>query len=147
MKLLSTLWTIQTWARTQTSLRLYSSSLLFAYDARVLKNQLLFTRSSGDSLATSPTGSFSSISMHGSNNCKLGLNPNLNWPVKQYIQINGNCVNGTAGHASGDGKSGSSISTGETIQLYKQLQRSHSARNNYEEVSQYALYCTTAQMC
>lgn len=35
---LSGLWSIQKWARTQKSLRLYSSSILFVYDARKLRN-------------------------------------------------------------------------------------------------------------
>lgn len=135
MKFLSTLWTIQTWARSQTSLRLYSSSLLLVYDARVLKNQLLFSRSSSNSLATSPNGSLSPVSMDGSNSGKLVSNPYSNWPLQHYGHVNGNGVNGITGHTSGDGKSASSIGTGETIQLYKKLQRSHSAHNNYDEVS------------
>lgn len=135
VKFLSALWTIQTWARSQTSLRLYSSSLLLAYDARVLKYHLLFSRSSSNSLAASPNGSLSPVSMDGSNSGKILNSTYSNWPTQQYNHVNGNCVNGIAGHTSSDSKTGSSIATGETIQLYKQLQRSHSAHNNYDEVS------------
>lgn len=145
MKFLSTLWTIQTWARSQTSLKLYSSSLLLAYDARVLKNHLLFSRSSSNSLAASPNGSMSPVSMDGSiSGGKQVSNTYLNWPTQHgtpYGHGNGNCVNGIAGQTTSDaGKSSSSnIGPGETIQLYKQLQISHSAHNNYDEVS----YCQT----
>lgn len=133
VKFLSALWTIQTWARSQTSLRLYSSSLLLAYDARVLKYHLLFSRSSSNSLAASPNGSLSPVSMDGSG--KSINSTYSNWPTQQYNHVNGNCANGIAGHTSSDSKTGSSIAAGETIQLYKQLQRSHSAHNNYDEVS------------
>lgn len=132
MKFLSSLWTIQTWARSQTSLRLYSSSLLLVYDARYLKNQLLFSRSSNDSLTASPNGSLSPVSMDGTNGGKLVSNSYLNWPTQH---INSNGMNGIVGHTSSDGHSGNNIGTGETIQLYKQLQRSHSTHNNYDEVN------------
>lgn len=40
MKFLSTFWSIQTWARSQASLGLHSSSLLLVYDAKRLRTQI-----------------------------------------------------------------------------------------------------------
>lgn len=148
MKFLSTLWTIQTWARSQSSLRLYSSSLLLVYDARVLKNQFLFSRSSDNSLAASPNGSLSPVLNNSSNSGKLVTNTCLNWPTQSYGHANGNGVNGISGQTSdgGDANKGSRIGTGETIQLYKQLQRSHSTHNNYDEVCHsHSCICTIAK--
>lgn len=44
MQILSSLWSIQKWARNQKSIRLYSSSLLIAYDARRLRNTLQISK-------------------------------------------------------------------------------------------------------
>lgn len=40
MQLLTVLWKVQKWARMSKTLRIYSSSLLLAYDARRLRNVL-----------------------------------------------------------------------------------------------------------
>lgn len=52
MQILSELWSIQKWARTQKSIRLYSSSLLIAYDARRLKATLSGKQSTNGSLTS-----------------------------------------------------------------------------------------------
>lgn len=67
MKFLSTLYSIQQWARTQTTLRLYSSSLLLAYDAKRLRAQIFCNRnnrnySNGSTTASSRSSSVESAS-------------------------------------------------------------------------------------
>lgn len=67
MKFLSTLYSIQQWARTQTTLRLYSSSLLLAYDAKRLRAQIFCNRnnrnySNGSTTASSRSSSVESTS-------------------------------------------------------------------------------------
>lgn len=109
MQLLSALWAVQHWARTQKTLRLYSSSLLLAYDARRLKNHMLFSRSSSNNSANTPNGSISPASADGG---KITPSSIFQWP-----------------------QTGSPTSdTGESIQLYKKVQRNHSTQNNYDEV-------------
>lgn len=55
VQILSGLWRIQKWARSQRTLRLYSSSVLIAYDARLLRNQLDVQRKANATAAsTSP---------------------------------------------------------------------------------------------
>lgn len=148
MKFLTTLWNIQTWARSQTALRFYSSSLLLVYDARQLKNQLLFSRNGSNSLTTSPNDSLSPLSADGT---KLATPASyLNWPQSHKIAMaaNGN-DNGTNGviDEKTNKKTGiiANAGGGETIQLYKQLQRSHSTQNNYDEVSLIWQFCTKKQ--
>lgn len=133
MKFLSSLWAIQTWARTQTSLRLYSSSLLLVYDARRLKNSIFFSRNSSNSSTASPNGSMSPSSVDG----KSTPTSMFQWPQPNQI---------TNGHSDGivcnnvaNNVSGANIN-GETIQLYKKLQRSHSAQNNYDEVTSFFIF-------
>lgn len=47
VQFLSGLWNIQKWARTQTTLKLYSSSILLTYDARCLRNNFESNKKSG----------------------------------------------------------------------------------------------------
>lgn len=133
MKFLSSLWAVQTWARTQTSLRLYSSSLLMVYDARRLKNSMFFSRNSSNSSTASPNGSMSPSSVDG----KLTPTSMFQWPQSNQI-TNGHHSDSIVGNnvaANVNGGGGGGNISGETIQLYKKLQRSHSTQNNYDEVS------------
>lgn len=123
-KFLSTLWSIQTWARTQTSLRLYSSSLLLAYDAKRLKSQIFCNRNySNNSTMSSRSSSVDSTSKltPTSSSGNEWQPPNS---TSETINANG-CCNGTD----------HSFNNADSIQLYKKLQRSHSTQNNYEEVN------------
>lgn len=147
LKLLTTLWSIQTWARNQSSLRLYSSSLLLVYDAKRLKNQLFCNRSSSSNSSTpSPYDSLSRSSSVESPKQLTQTSP------MHKAMCNGNVVKNHSATASSDpvnemvqepppphrngyGNCDSSTDTSiESIQLYRQLQRCHSAQNNYEEV-------------
>ncbi|XP_038109521.1 inositol polyphosphate multikinase [Culex quinquefasciatus] len=112
MQFLSDLWNIQKWARTQTTYRLYSSSVLLVYDARRLKPVLQYqtkslnssssklNNSSGNLSGTSPAPSSGSSSRPSS--------------PTQVVP---------AGTDSGV----------EPLQHYYKIQRSHSTMNNYEE--------------
>lgn len=135
MKLLSSLWAVQTWARSQTSLRLYSSSLLMIYDARRLKNSLFYSRNSSNSSTASPNGSMSPASADG----KMTPTSMFQWPqTNQLVNghldgiVGGNLINGNGS----SGGVGCGVAGGEAIQLYKKLQRNHSTQNNYDEVRQ-----------
>uniref|UniRef100_A0A7G3AM86 Kinase n=2 Tax=Lutzomyia longipalpis TaxID=7200 RepID=A0A7G3AM86_LUTLO len=55
VQLLSGLWAIQKWARTQKTLRLYSSSVLLVYDARRLRSSLQSKRKISAPTGTPPT--------------------------------------------------------------------------------------------
>lgn len=61
MQILSELWSIQKWARTQKAVRLYSSSLLITYDARRLKANLSGKQSTNGSLTNLSNGSTSPV--------------------------------------------------------------------------------------
>lgn len=124
-KFLSTLWSIQTWARTQTSFRLYSSSLLLAYDAKRLKSQIFCHRNnSNSSTLSSRSSSADSTSKH---------TPTLNSDTECQLPTS-NAVdetNNTNGCCNGDDHP---FNTTDSIQHYKKIQRCHSTQNNYEEV-------------
>lgn len=134
MKFLSTLWSIQTWARSQTSLRLYSSSLLLVYDAKRLKNQIFCNRNySNSSTVSSRSSSVDSSSK---------LTPTSS-SGNEWQSTHTNSTNETINNANGcfnstnepcNGTVDYSVNNTESIQFYKQLQRSHSTQNNYEEV-------------
>lgn len=106
MQFLSALWAIQSWARAQTSLRLYSSSLLLAYDARCLKNSLMFRRCKNNQSTNNSNGSISPQMTD------VKIKPIFPW--SDTAEEN---------------------ETGESIQLYKKIQRTHSFQNNFDEVS------------
>lgn len=57
LEFLQSLMTVEAWAKSQTSLRLYSSSLLLAYDASILRNELSSTRKGQSNPPLSMNGS------------------------------------------------------------------------------------------
>lgn len=135
MKFLSTLWSIQTWARSQTSLRLYSSSLLLAYDAKRLKNQIYCNRN----YSNSSTVSSRSSSVDSSSKLTPTSASGNEWQTLHTNSTNDTMINNTNGcyNSTNDSCNGTinyPINIAEPIQFYKQLQRSHSTQNNYEEV-------------
>ncbi|XP_055592176.1 inositol polyphosphate multikinase isoform X2 [Uranotaenia lowii] len=105
MQFLSDLWTIQKWARTQTSFRLYASSVLLVYDARrlkpVLQHQTRSLSRSNSKPAVSNSGSSSPVVAGSSSPISRTPTPDL--------------------------------SNVEPLQHYYKIQRSHSTMNNYEE--------------
>lgn len=106
MQFLSTLWKIQQWARTQKSLRLYSSSILLAYDARRLRNSL---QTSKKSLSNSPISNGSITPTHSiSSDLNNGKTSPFQYPPERKIS--------------------------EPVQCYRKVQRSHSSQNNYDQV-------------
>lgn len=115
IQFLADLWTIQKWARTQTTFRLYSSSVLLVYDARRLKPVLQYQAKSLSS---------SSSKLAGSGNAASPTNS----------------TSGTSSPVAGSSSPVTPTPTGgdaavEPLQHYYKIQRSHSAMNNYEEVS------------
>lgn len=112
MQFLSDLWTIQKWARTQTTFRLYSSSVLLVYDARRLKPVL---QHQSKSLS-------SSSSMLTSCNISAGPTPGTSSATSSPV---------SAPSSSPGTPTGSKDI--EPLQHYFKIQRSHSAFNNYEE--------------
>ncbi|XP_029717201.2 inositol polyphosphate multikinase isoform X2 [Aedes albopictus] len=115
MQFLSDLWTIQKWARTQTTFRLYSSSVLLVYDARRLKPVLQYQSKSLSSSSSKLTAS-----------CNTGSGP-----------LTGTGTSSTSSSPiGGPSSSPGTPTTGgdiEPLQHYFKIQRSHSAFNNYEE--------------
>lgn len=140
-KFLSTLRSVQTWARSQTSLRLYSSSLLLAYDAKRLKNQIFCNRNYSNNSTVSSYGSLSrSSSIESTSKLTPTSSSGSDWqpsnPNAHNENINANGCFNSNNDTLNDGCNGSdySVNNTESIQIYKQLQRSHSTQNNYEEV-------------
>lgn len=145
MKFLATLRSVQTWARSQTSLRVYSSSLLLAYDAKRLKSQIFCNRNYSNNYTID---SYSSMSRSSSIDSTSKLTPTSSsgseWQPPNSNLMNENInVNGcftSNNDALSDGCNGSigggdySVNNTDSIHCYKQLQRSHSMQNNYEEV-------------
>lgn len=111
MQFLSDLWNIQKWARTQTTYRLYSSSVLLVYDARRLKPVLQYQSKSLNS---------SSSKLNSSGNRSASPAP-------------------SSGSSSGGPSTPTHVvpagtdSGVEPLQHYYKIQRSHSTMNNYEE--------------
>lgn len=132
MKFLSTLWSIQTWARSQTSLRLYSSSLLLAYDAKRLKNHIFCNRNYNNSSTVSSRSSSGDSSSKITPTFSTVTEWNQPNSTNEHINANGryNSINECC-----NGSNNCTVNTTEPIQFYKKLQRSHSTQNNYEEVS------------
>lgn len=113
MQFLSDLWIIQKWARTQTTFRLYSSSVLLVYDARRLKPVLQHQLKSLSSPSSKLTSCNTSIGLAGSSST---TNSSM------------------AGPSSSPGTPTRGVEDIEPLQHYFKIQRSHSALNNYEEV-------------
>lgn len=133
VKFLSTLWSVQAWARSQTSLRLYSSSLLLAYDAKRLKTQLFCNRN----YSKSSTVSSRSSSIESTTKLTPTSSSGNEWhPTNVNSTIDSANDNGcfNSNNERYNGSANHSVNNTESIQFYKQLQRSHSTQNNYEEV-------------
>lgn len=112
MQFLSDLWTIQKWARTQTTFRLYASSVLLVYDARRLKPVLLYQSRSLSNSSSKLTSCNNSTIPTAIDNSSIPSSP-------------------VCGPSSSPGTpTGGEI---EPLQHYFKIQRSHSAFNNYEE--------------
>ncbi|XP_055631982.1 inositol polyphosphate multikinase isoform X2 [Toxorhynchites rutilus septentrionalis] len=116
IQLLSDLWPIQKWARTQTTFRLYSSSVLLVYDARRLKPVLQYQAKSLSSSSSKLAGSGSASASSPTGTIASG--------ASSPVAGSGSPVTPTP--TGGDG-------TVEPLQHYYKIQRSHSAINNYEE--------------
>ncbi|XP_001655995.2 inositol polyphosphate multikinase isoform X1 [Aedes aegypti] len=112
MQFLSDLWTIQKWARTQTSFRLYSSSVLLVYDARRLKPVLQYQSKSLSSSSSKLTSCNTSSGPTGT-----GTSSTTSSPLGGPSSTPGTPTSGEI----------------EPLQHYFKIQRSHSAFNNYEE--------------
>lgn len=121
VKFLSTLRTIQTWARTQTTIRIFSSSLLLAYDAKEFKNHLDGNQNNSNSSTVSSRSS------------SVDSTSNKHTPTASMGEPMAN-ANGDTRY---DGCNGSNhlFNNTDSIELCKKLNRSHSTQNNYENVS------------
>uniref|UniRef100_A0A1L8DLV5 Kinase n=1 Tax=Nyssomyia neivai TaxID=330878 RepID=A0A1L8DLV5_9DIPT len=82
VQLLSGLWAIQKWARTQKSLRLYSSSVLLVYDARRLRGNLQAKRR-----ISAPTGNPSTPPTAECNGTPFNWNVAPPDPIQSYQKI------------------------------------------------------------
>lgn len=101
---LSVLWEVQQWARKQKTLKLYSSSLLFVYDARRLRNFLESTKVVQQANGSTRNSTPSPSGLDYTN----GLSSQFNYPSEGL--------------------------SSETIQCFKQIQRLHSTQHNYDKV-------------
>lgn len=141
LKFLSTLRSIQKWAGTQTTLRLYSSSILLVYDAEWLKSRLYSQRNY--SFKGNPSSSFQGPSSDGSPS-ETRIKPKLSCITEDIVTFqytgqsvnNSRCVDENSFH---DQKGNNSNQNGDcdssnSIQLYKQLERCNSTKKNIEEV-------------
>lgn len=115
MQFLSDLWTIQKWARTQTTFRLFSSSVLLVYDARRLKPVLQYQ---SKSLSSSSSSKLTSCNTSSGPTTGTGTSSSASSPL------------GGSSSSPGTPNGGGEI---EPLQHYFKIQRSHSAFNNYEE--------------
>lgn len=115
MQLLSGLWAIQSWARSQKGLRIYSSSILLVYDARRLRNNLEMNRKR---------------SPNGNTTATIASTPVINGNPFHW-----NMSTSSSSSASSPGTPTTPNSLGEPIKYYKKIQRNHSTQNNYDQVS------------
>jgi len=116
MQILTNLWAIQKWIRTQKVYTFYSSSILIIYDARKLR-QILEAK-----VRTPTTPDEVSRSESPLNNLQNQLKPNRG--SSNSLRSSGESLN--ALDASG--------SPTATKTVYRKIQRSHSSMNNYEQV-------------
>lgn len=115
IQFLTDLWNIQKWARTQTSVRLYASSVLLVYDARRLKPVLQHASKKSPRTPTmSPVGLTAPPSRSSSKSTT---------PTTPTFYTT--CIN--------------ELGDVEPLQHYFKIQRSHSVNHNYEEVRHHAM--------
>uniref|UniRef100_A0A182P1F1 Kinase n=1 Tax=Anopheles epiroticus TaxID=199890 RepID=A0A182P1F1_9DIPT len=107
IQFLTDLWNIQKWARTQTSFRLYASSVLLVYDARRLKPVLLH----GGKKSPRTPNTLTPTSTGG------GGSSGATTPVTPVF-----CTNSI-----------NELGDVEPLQHYFQIQRSHSTNHNYDQ--------------
>uniref|UniRef100_A0A182QXY6 Kinase n=1 Tax=Anopheles farauti TaxID=69004 RepID=A0A182QXY6_9DIPT len=112
IQFLTDLWNIQKWARTQTSFRLYASSVLLVYDARRLKPVL---QHSGLKTPRTP------VTPVGSGGGRTPVTP---------VGSGGGSTPGTPTFCT---TSINELGDVEPLQHYFQIQRSHSTNHNYDE--------------
>jgi inositol-polyphosphate multikinase len=108
MQILTNLWAIQKWFRTQKAYTFYSTSILIVYDARKLRQVLeLHQRQNMPSELGSPTSPSSESQLNSNNSSSKGTNDSFN------------TMDGAV----------------QPKTIYRKIQRSHSSINNYEQVS------------
>ncbi|KAG5678780.1 hypothetical protein PVAND_008418 [Polypedilum vanderplanki] len=114
MQILTNLWAIQKWIRTQKVYQFYSSSILIVYDARKLRHVLELQKRQN----SSNDGSNGNLSPSSPTATDSSLKPS---------------------RSSSNRGSGDSLNAIETISstppktIYRKIQRSHSSMNNYEQ--------------
>lgn len=129
MQFLSGLWAIQSWARTQTNMRVYSSSVLFVYDARRLREVL----ESNKRRPQSPQQSQSQTPSLNGNSGGNGFT--LNRSVSSASSTSSHSSMGSL--SPGGGGLNGVVAGGEPIQSFKKIQRLHSVNNNYDQVTRW----------
>ena len=115
MQILTNLWAIQKWMRSQKSFQFYSSSILIIYDARRLRQM---------------------IDLQNQKRCNasdgfLNGDPSPGSLTGELFPPQLNRNSGTFGNLTQDV---SSSVPSPTALSYRKIQRSHSSINNYEEV-------------
>lgn len=116
MQILTNLWAIQKWMRTQKTFQFFSSSILIVYDARKLRQVLEVQKRSPSPLDGSSLSLESPTTSSGDSQ-------------KQ----NRNSLNSFRSN-SGDSLNANEIITGTPPKtIYRKIQRSHSSMNNYEQ--------------
>lgn len=112
--ILTSLWAIQKWMQTQKTFQFYSSSILIVYDARKLR-QVLELQKRQSSSQNALDASSGKLSPGIGDLSPLGIGKK-------------NDLLGGSGEAIND------LSKSPPKSVYKKIQRSHSANNNYDEV-------------
>ncbi|XP_052873107.1 inositol polyphosphate multikinase-like [Anopheles cruzii] len=113
IQLLTDLWNIQKWARTQTAYRLYASSVLLVYDARRLKPVL---QKRSPRTPTTPAGLLSTggTAVSTPTGRQSGSNTPISTPTFCTTTVN-------------------EMGDVEPLQHYFKIQRSHSSNHDYDE--------------
>jgi inositol-polyphosphate multikinase len=128
MQILTNLWAIQKWIRTQKVFQFYSSSILIVYDARKLRQVL-----------ESQKRQQNSLNGNCNNNSTIVGNPlsDSSGDAKLKANRSSNSLRESGGdslHASSTTIAGASEKEPPKA-VYKKIQRSHSSINDYEQVS------------
>lgn len=128
MQILTNLWAIQKWMRTQKVFQFYSSSILIVYDARKLRQVIELQKRQQNSLDGS----------------------NVNCNNNQSDPSSGGGIGGVEDtklkRNRNDGGSGDKLNASSPTEkeppkvVYKKIQRSHSSMNNYEQVIAFFFY-------
>lgn len=116
MQILTNLWAIQKWIRTQKVYQFYSSSILIIYDARKLRQIL-------EAKGPTPTTP---------DDCSRSESP-IN-SIQNQLKPNRGSSNSLRGSGESLNALDASGSPTVTKTVYRKIQRSHSSMNNYEQV-------------